>query len=74
MKVTLLGLLAVSALALSGCATTGSSGIARTDPLPKDEVDKQKIATVNQWAHQRGYGVQWVHLPYKARSLVAKDD
>ncbi|MEO8673554.1 MAG: hypothetical protein ABI411_19750 [Tahibacter sp.] len=73
MKLLFPGLVAIAMLALGGCATGGASHVAKTDPLPIDEVDQSKIVTVNEWAHRRGYGVQWINLPYKSRSLVAKD-
>ncbi len=53
---------AILPLVLCGCAAQ------RYHPATwytKSDVDIGKIATVNQWAEQRGAQVMWIHYPVK---------
>jgi hypothetical protein len=58
--------LVVAGLGLGGCATTGSAPAASRATY-HDEIDQEKIVSVNKWANDRGYGVTWINLPRKAR-------
>lgn len=59
-------------LSLSACAGTGGkNGIARQQF--DDDIDYGKVATVNEWAHRRGYQVHWINLPQKSRAERALD-
>lgn len=58
----------------TGCATSGSGGgktsVVRASLYSRDAIDYEKVVAVNRWAHDRGYGVEWVNLPVKS---VAKE-
>lgn len=61
---------AMAGLVLGGCATTGGSFSAtasRMERGDRDNIDQEKIVSVNKWANDRGYGVTWVNLPRKSR-------
>jgi hypothetical protein len=34
--------------------------------LPSEDIDVEKVTSVNQWAHDHGYTVLWFRLPPKA--------
>lgn len=64
---------AMTGLVLGGCATTGGgssyANASRMERGDQDNIDQEKIVSVNKWANDRGYGVTWVNLPRKPRKL-----
>jgi hypothetical protein len=38
--------------------------------LPGNEIDTQKVVTVNQWAEKRGAKLIWVHYPTVERTAL----
>jgi uncharacterized protein YceK len=61
-KKLLLGLSAAAVLLMSGCSTVQVATPA------DDNTDYNKIATVENWAKQRGVTVVWVNRPTKSKS------
>jgi hypothetical protein len=60
----------VTGLMLGGCATTGGSSSASSSRMARgdrDNIDQEKIVSVNKWANDRGHDVTWVNLPRKPR-------
>jgi hypothetical protein len=67
MRWTMLVLLAGVCAGLGGCATAGHT--IPTSPavgLASDDVDAEKVATVNQWAQTHGATVVWINYPTRA--------
>ena len=62
MKKLLLGLSAAAVLLMSGCSTV------QVATPSDDNTDYNKIATVENWAKQRGVTVVWVNRPTKTKS------
>lgn len=59
--------LAVACLGLTACASTGGSRAAQDQSGFSDEIDYQKVISVNEWAHTHGARVMWVNYPQKSR-------
>jgi len=59
----------VMALGSVGCMSNGKSGartsLVRSSLYSRDTIDYEKVVAVNRWAHDRGYGIEWVNLPVK---------
>jgi hypothetical protein len=55
----------VVSLGLGGCAGSTRSGMVSKGHLDEDSIDFQKVATVNQWARERGHHVEWINLPQR---------
>lgn len=49
------------ALGLGACAATGG----QHELLPSNDIDHEKIVSVNQWAEGHGAVVIWVNMPTK---------
>lgn len=67
-------IVALAALSLSGCKTTGSAAMARPDDAaqktgttydPRIEVDAAYVSQVQKLAMRRGVYVRWVNKPHK---------
>jgi hypothetical protein len=71
-RVLVTATLLVVALGLGGCAGSTRSGMVSKGHLDQDSIDFQKVATVNQWARERGHHVEWINLPQ--RRDVANND
>ncbi len=56
-------LAAVSCLSIAACA-----GAPQHRLLPSENIDTQKVVTVNQWAEARGAQLIWVHYPTRDRA------
>lgn len=71
----ILGIASVLAigLGLGGCATTGGQPASRVAASDNDNIDQEKIVSVNKWARDRGYDVTWVNLPRKSKKLDGED-
>ena len=48
-------------LGLGACAGTGG----QHELLPSNDVDQEKVVSVNKWAETRGAVVIWVNMPTK---------
>ncbi len=62
---------AAMALGLCGCASEGT----RYHPAgwyTEHDVDIGKIATVSQWAEERGAKVMWINYPQKPKSAESE--
>lgn len=63
MKFLVMGASVALCFGLSACAGgMGKNGIARSGPMASD-VDGGKVATVNQWAQEKGATVIWMNYP-----------
>lgn len=61
-------------LGLGGCATTGGTpSSANASGSDGDNIDQEKIVSVNKWARDRGYEVTWVNLPRRSKKLDSDD-
>ncbi|UXI69711.1 hypothetical protein [Tahibacter amnicola] len=70
----MVGLVVVlSGALMTGCASSGNSGLVKREMLPSDDIDVQKVATVNKWARERGHTVQWINMPIKTRDHRVAD-
>ena len=58
-----LSLAIIVAASLTACAGTPRK-------LPGNEIDTQKVVTVNQWAEKRGAKLIWVHYPTVERAAL----
>lgn len=67
MRLAVFGVMAAMCLCLSACASSGGTHMARGDQL-NDDIDYEKVASVNQWAHNRGATVVWVNYPKRAKA------
>ena len=52
---------------LGACASAGGQRTVAA-ANPNDDYDAGKVATVTQWAQERGATVVWIHYPTKPRS------
>ena len=50
-------------LGVGACAATGG----QRELLPSNDIDQEKIVSVNKWAEGRGAVVIWVNMPTKPR-------
>ena len=59
-------------LSLAIIIATSLAACAGTPPrkLPSNEIDTQKVVTVNQWAEKRGAKLIWVHYPTVDRAAL----
>jgi len=53
------------ALSLGACAISPGPGRSKTG-IPGVDDDMVKVASVNQWAAEKGATVVWIHMPTKA--------
>ena len=61
------GAAVVLCLAVSACAGTGgANGLSRGSTMD-DDVDVNKVVTVNDWAVRRHASVVWVNYPKKSK-------
>jgi hypothetical protein len=56
----------VGCLAMSACAGTGNSGLVRGDSRMDNDIDANKVLTINEWAMRRHASVMWVNYPKKS--------
>jgi len=66
MRWTMLVLLAGVCTGLGGCATQGRTISMSSAGLANEDVDSEKVATVNQWAQSHGATVLWINYPVRA--------
>ena len=65
MRGTMLVLALMSAV-LTGCAGTRGATLSMSSAqLASDDVDAEKVATVNQWAQTHGATVVWINYPVR---------
>jgi hypothetical protein len=62
--------IAVSLAFLGGCSSMQPQNNAAA---ADDEIDYQKVATVDHWAQGRFMQVLWVNLPHKTPSMMAAE-
>ena len=65
MKRSTLLAVAVTFLALAGCASTGGPRVANRYGA---DVDTEKVLIVNQWAQTKGATVVWINFPQKLKT------
>jgi len=66
MRATRLVLLAMLWALMAGCAGTRGGTISMSSAaLASDDVDAEKVATVNQWAQTHGATVVWINYPVR---------
>lgn len=58
------------ALSLGACAMNPGPSRSKTG-IPGVDDDMVKVATVNQWAADKGATVVWIHMPTKSRENSA---
>lgn len=67
MRWTMLVCWAIASAALGGCAVQGGTiPTARAVSLASDDVDAEKVATVNQWGLTHGATIVWINYPVRA--------
>lgn len=65
MRWTMLVLLAGLCAGIGGCATSGTALSMSRGGLASEDVDAEKVATVNQWAQTHGATVVWINYPVR---------
>jgi len=60
-------LVVACALALGACAGVNTGPSLSKTSTPGVDADTVKVASVNQWAQDRGATVVWIHYPVKSR-------
>jgi len=55
-----------AALSLGACAISPGPARSKTG-IPGVDDDMVKVATVNQWAAEKGATVVWIHMPTKVQ-------
>ena len=61
--------IAVSSLMLAACAGVGG----KHAMLPSDDIDTNKVQTVNRWALDHGAQVIWINYPLRDRHAASSD-
>ena len=61
-----------AALSLGACAGISTTPSNSKTATPGVDTDTIKVATVNQWAQDKGATVVWIHYPTRSKS--AADD
>ncbi|MDZ4811870.1 MAG: hypothetical protein SGI99_04555 [Pseudomonadota bacterium] len=61
-----------TALALTGCATTGDRSTLSTAKYSY-EIDQEQVALVDRTARTRGVQIVWVHMPRKRVAIASSD-
>ena len=66
MRGTMLVLLALVVAVLTGCAGTRGATLSMSSAgLASEDVDAEKVGTVNQWAETHGATVVWINYPVR---------